>query len=153
MKRIILFIGIALLSYTNSFSQQNVNGGNVIATTEEEYNYVTVGYPQAVAAGYDVKKGYSVKDLGNWGYQGKSVNFKAFYRDGIVKPIAIMAIYTIIVDGKISSPEYYCIPTINAYALWQRTLQQVSAESLAGAKYEAFTFALMKLASENMTVQ
>jgi hypothetical protein len=155
MKKTLLFIGIGLLSYTYSYSQQNLNNGNnntanVITTTEEEYNYFTVGYPNAIAQGYDVKQGYSVKDLGTWGYQGQNFAFKAFYRDGVSLPIAILAIYTY-TRGATSAPQYYCIPTMNAWNLWQRTLQQVSSETLAGAKYEAFTYALMKLDSEIMT--
>src|ERR1700722_8135428 len=129
MKKLLLLIGITLVFYTNSFSQQNAN---TITTTEEEYNYVTVGYgTQVVKEGGDLKKGYTIKDLGTWGYQRTNIVFKAFYREGVLKPIAIIVMYPLVSDGSIKNYEYYCIPTPNAYALWQRTLKQVSNEDFA----------------------
>ncbi len=42
-------------------------------TTDEEYNYAIKGYQAQVEAGLDMKKGYVLKDLGDW---------PALYTDG-----------------------------------------------------------------------
>lgn len=149
MRKLFFALGIVLLSYTYSYSQQNFNNGNapnVITTTEEEYNYITVGYPQAVAQGYDVKQGYSVKDLGQSFMNNYTITLKAFYRENVSNPIAILAICS----NNVNPPEYFCIPTLNAYGLWSRVFKKISSEDLAGAKYEAITYALMRVLSENM---
>ena len=143
MKKTFLIIAIALLSSIHSFSQ---------TTTEDEYNYITIGYKTQVAdQGGDLKKGYKIKDLGKWGINFRDsakVTFKAFYREGILKPIAIMAIFS-----QANSTEYYCIPTMNAKDLWEKTLGQVSEGQLSlknSMRYETLIYALMKLSSENI---
>ncbi len=147
MKKVVLCIGVVLLSYSYSYSQ---------TTTEDEYNYVTKGYQELVVKdGGDLKKGYTLKDFGSWGYAPGTtfgndtayVDFKGLYREGIAKPIAIMAIYK-----KGEDREYVCIPSKNASDVWELTLTKIQSYRMRNSEmYSAFTYALMKLASENMT--
>jgi hypothetical protein len=126
-------------------------------TTEEEYNYIVKGYQvQVIEQGGDIKKGYSIKDLGEWklhfsnGY--RSVVFKGFYRTNAAKPCAIMAIYQIYSkEGKVISSEYYCIPSENAdSSLWDETIEQLNShynESKGREVYEAMLSAFMHFAT------
>ena len=50
-------------------------------TTEEEYNYVTKGYPTQISEGLDMKKGYSFKDLGIIKDGNYEYNLKALIRE------------------------------------------------------------------------
>ena len=119
-------------------------------TTEEEYNYVTKGYKVQMESGLDMKKGYTLKDLGNWslnfGSDGtREATFKGLYRDNSSKPCAIMLIYKRPSSGY---TEYYCIPTIDAPSnLWDKTLEQINThftEQNAKAVYSTLVWALMK---------
>lgn len=122
----------------------------VAQTTEEEYNYVTKGYKVQMESGLDMKKGYSLKDLGNWslnfGSDGtREAVFKGLYRDNSTKSCAIMLIYKRPSTGY---TEYYCIPTIDApQNLWDKTLEQINThftEQNAKAVYSTLVWALMK---------
>lgn len=102
----------------------SVDGGQT--TTEEEYNYLTKGYPVQVASGLGMKQGYSLVDMGNSAIElpdGRGVTeFKALVREGHVAPCAILMTYRN-AGGAVT---YCCIPSPNADpALWQRTMQQV----------------------------
>ena len=122
----------------------------VAQTTEEEYNYVTKGYKVQMESGLDMKKGYSLKELGNWslnfGSDGtREAVFKGLYRDNSTKSCAIMLIYKRPSTGY---TEYYCIPTIDApQNLWDKTLEQINThftEQNAKAVYSTLVWALMK---------
>lgn len=123
-------------------------------TTEEEYNYVTKGYKVQMESGLDMKKGYTLKDLGNWslnfGSDGtREATFKGLYRDNSDKPCAIMLIYT---RPSTNYKEYYCIPTIDAPSnLWDKTLTQINShftEQNAKAVYSTLVWALMKFSTQ-----
>lgn len=84
-------------------------------TTLEEYKYITKGYKVQVDSGLDMKKGYTLENLGGWEFPytdtetgiefNRSVNFNALYRGK--KFCAIMAVY----DKSDSDLTYYfCIP-------------------------------------------
>lgn len=55
---------------------------DISPTTEEEYNYATLGYPETVAKGLDIKSGYKVDPMGTFGDPNSSVfEFKLLVRD------------------------------------------------------------------------
>ena len=94
-------------------------------TTEEEYNYITKGYKIQISSGLDMKKGYTFKDLylykkdfemGNkTGYY--QFTFKGLYKDGKIKPCAIM------VECKGVADDYLCLPTDNSdISVWLKYL-------------------------------
>lgn len=56
-----LLVLMAFLASLPCYSQDSIAG---ISTTEEEYNYATKGYPETIAKGLDIKKGYLVEPLG-----------------------------------------------------------------------------------------
>lgn len=99
-------------------------------TTEEEFNYLTKGYAIQLSSGLDMKKGYTLKDLGNWPVDyndnlHRSTSYKGLYRDGSSNPCAILMIYK---RSDTGSVQYYCIPSMDApQELWGRTLDQVRA--------------------------
>ncbi len=99
-------------------------------TTEEEYNYVTKGYKVQMESGLDMKKGYSLVDLGKWGMshnpENRECTFKALMREGQSKPCAIMMIYRR-TDISTGTTWYICIPTSDASAsIWQKTLDFIN---------------------------
>jgi len=100
-------------------------------TTQEEYNYITKGYKtQVIDQGGDLKKGYAIKDLGDWGLtfgvEKRRCEFKAFIREGQTKPCAIMMVYKR-TDVTTGANYYICIPSIDAPDdIWQQTLTFVN---------------------------
>jgi hypothetical protein len=124
-------------------------------TTLEEYNFVTKGYKIQIDGGLDMKKGYTLKDLGehslNFNQDGKrECKFKGLYRDTVLsKPCAIMMIYTRKSSGYI---EYYCIPTLDAEStLWDKLLEQLNShleDQYVKQMYETMIWALIKFSSQ-----
>lgn len=128
-----------------------------ITTTEEEYNYVTKGYQVQLESGLDMKKGYTIKDLGDWSLKysdgTRGLTFKGLYRGADIKPCAIMSIYQKKEDGTATYSEYYCIPTADASTLWDRTLTQLNAnfnKSNANQIYAGMIWGLMHLSSQEI---
>ncbi|MFZ1665323.1 MAG: hypothetical protein WAU08_07975 [Flavobacteriales bacterium] len=121
----ILFSVVACAQSTYSRTDP-ANGDAALATTEEEYNYLTKGYAIQVASGLDMKRGYTFADMGGSvsaiadGTRG--TEFKGLMRDGGTTPCAILLIY----KKPTGELVYFCIPTYNAdSALWDRTFKQV----------------------------
>jgi hypothetical protein len=76
-------------------------------TTEEEYNYVTKGYPTQIADGLDMKKGYSFKDIGTLQQGNYTFTFKGLLRETTNE----IAAELIIVKSLAWNKTYYiCIP-------------------------------------------
>lgn len=103
------------------------NGDWESATTEEEYNYLTKGYAIQVESGLDMKRGYSMLDLGETPVQFSTgirrAQFLGLMRDGATRPCAILMIY----KSPSNDLTYLCIPTYNANPeLWQKTMNQVT---------------------------
>jgi len=128
-----------------------------ISTTEEEYNYVTKGYKTQFESGLDMKKGYILKDLGEWSLKYDNVTrgltFKGLLRENDTIPCAVMAIYQKKNNGKSSLTEYYCIPTLDAPDLWDRTIAQLNenyTQANANEIYIAMIWALMKFSSQEI---
>ena len=151
MKNFMFLIATSVLiaCSTKSFSQ---------ATTDDEYNYVVKGYQAQVEGGLDMKKGYILKDLGDWSalYTDGTRGFKfiGLYRSTDTKPCAIMAIYQKKDNGKLSYQEYYCIPTTDApQNLWDRTMSQINAnfgKPNADEILGGMTWSLMKFSAQEM---
>lgn len=151
-----IFIFVTLL-ITVLFGSVKTYSQTPVTTTEEEYNYITKGYQVQIESGLDMKKGYTLKDIGDWslkyGDGNRGFTFKGLYRGTNTKPCAIMAIYNKKEGEKITYKEYYCIPTLTAEALWNKTLSQLSAnfeKSNANQMYSAMVWALMKLAAQEI---
>jgi hypothetical protein len=126
-----------------------------ITTTEEEYNYVSKGYKVQIESGLDMKKGYTLKDMGEWNLKYSDVTrgfaFKGLYRENDSIPCAVMAIYQKKRSGKPTLSEYFCIPTLEAATLWDRTMSQMNEnynQSNANEIYAGMIWALMKFSSQ-----
>ena len=144
-KFLILFTSILFIS-NHSLSQ----------TTQEEYNFITKGYLVQLESGLDMKKGYSLVDLGAWGLnkgdEQRNCEFKALFKQGQNKPCAVMMIYkrTDISNG---AAYYLCIPSSDAPSeIWQQTLTFINTyfkdnESLTNT----VIWALMKLSSQEIS--
>ncbi len=155
-----LLLGISLLLASNAFpqvpapvaSKQEATGQ--APTTEEEYNYLTKGYAIQISSGLDMKKGYTMKDMGNWsiGFPDgrRDTQFKGLMRDSVETPCAILMIYRK-ADGVTT---YCCIPTLDADpSLWERTMKQIhdaaSAFNSSGMD-TAIILGLMKLSASQL---
>lgn len=98
-------------------------------TSEEEYNYVRLGYHETAAKGLDPKKGYTMKDLNAYPLEfgdgsRRSVTLKGLYRDGSATPCALLMTFR----GKDGSVTHFCVPTADASpGLWQQTNMEVMA--------------------------
>jgi hypothetical protein len=124
-------------------------------TTSEEYNFVTKGYKIQLDGGLDMKKGYTLKNLGEYpliyNQDGKrECKLKGLYRDAdMTKPCAIMMIYSRESSGYL---EYYCIPTPDAEkALWDRVIEQLNShleDKYVKQMYQTMIWALMKFSSQ-----
>ncbi|HTB32381.1 MAG TPA: hypothetical protein VK808_10170 [Bacteroidia bacterium] len=141
-----LFITAFLLCTIICYSQ---------TTTQEEYNYVVKGYKLGFDQGADIKKGYTLKELGEWVLDlpdgNRSVDYKALCRDNDTKPCAIMAIYKEYNKyGKVASEEYYCLPSEDANDLWDETFKQLHShhgKSDTEAVYQAMLNGFMHFSS------
>lgn len=122
----LILISIAAFTQNRIVSVDPANGDADLATTEEEYNYLTKGYAIQVASGLDMKRGYSFVDFGttptSFSDGTRVTEFKGLLRDGMSTPCAILMKYS----GPSGNATYICIPTYNASPdLWQRTFKQV----------------------------
>lgn len=113
-------------------------------TTEEEYNYMSKGYKNAIEQGADLKKGYSVNDTLEVIYVG-NYNFKfiPFYRSNkSFSGIIVKA------HSDYSNQDYwYCLPFKNE-SLYQKFCTSVSL--LDGLMLDAFINAYVYLTRENI---
>lgn len=62
MKQIVIYL-FALFFPLLNFSQDNKAAQKKIITTEEEYNYLTKGYPSSLKFGLDFKSGYHLTPI------------------------------------------------------------------------------------------
>ena len=140
---------VALLSVTTASRAQG--------TTEEEYNYLTKGYAIQLSSGLDMKKGYTLQDMGKWPRDyGNNVqrvtSFKGLVRDGEAKPCALLMIYKRTDTG---STAYYCIPSMDAdQELWTRMFRDLSAatnEMGSGEMDAAIIWGLMHFGMQEAT--
>ena len=92
-------------------------------TTEDEYNFGTIGYKIQLQTKLPMKKGYSLTDLGGHEEPDRSVLLKGLTRDGDTVPCAVIMVYT-----KLNTPpEYFCMPTPDApESLWDRFHQSLN---------------------------
>jgi hypothetical protein len=125
-------------------------------TTQEEFNYITKGYKIQVESGLDMKKGYSLTDLGDWGLingsENRTCEFKGLVKQGQIKPCAIMMIYkrTDIANG---ANFYICIPSADAsQEIWQQTLDFINANFKDNnTMMQTVIWALMKFSSQEVS--
>ena len=64
MKKITFILAAFLLIFLSGAAR--LYAQTTITTTEEEYNYITKGYKVQFESGLDMKKGYILKDMGEW---------------------------------------------------------------------------------------
>lgn len=122
-------------------------------TTQEEYNYITKGYKVQVESGLDMKKGYSLTDLGKWsiptGTVVRQCEFKALIKTGQIKPSAIMMIYNRTDNG---TKFYICIPSSDASnEIWNQTLDFIKTTFKENdSMLQVVIWALMKFSSQEV---
>lgn len=138
----LLFI-LFIFSVTLSFGQK------ISPTTEEEYNFGTVGYKIQLQNKLPMKQGYRIADYGIFEEPDRTVSFKGLMRQGEEYPCAIIMIYT---KDKFP-PEYFCIPTEDApYELWERyfkSLKVVSDNQVSQLRFMSYGLSrtLMRLSA------
>jgi hypothetical protein len=81
-------------------------------TTTEEYNYITKGYQVQMESGLDMKKGYSLEDLGTETTTERSAELKVLHR--INGERKVIAAYMIIYRRSGLPTEFICIPSPNS---------------------------------------
>jgi hypothetical protein len=120
-------------------------------TTMEEYLYVTKGYKVQIESGLDMKQGYKLEDItestvtsGDSSY--RKTSFKGLFRKGERTPCAIMCIYSNVVDNRLESTDYICIPHVDSSKeIWSMTLTKISEH--AGEDANALMLGIMHLSA------
>lgn len=161
---------ILLRLYTNLPSSKLLIFALVIAfncasyaqTTEEEYNYITKGYQVQLESGLDMKKGYTLTDLGNSWFnqpmldqtiQKREVSFKGLIRQGEIHPCAIMMNFKR-TDISHGANYFLCIPhPKSSEDIWNRALKDMLDKTKDGpiALQQTFIWALMHFSSREAT--
>ncbi len=142
MKKLLFFVPIFIVFVISASGQ----------TTLEEYNYITKGYKVQIESGLDMKKGYTIKDYGNWGLnhgeETRDIEFKGLYRTGQTKPCAIMLIYKR-TDISSGVTWYICIPSNQSEdSIWELSLSFISENCKDNdALMQTFIYGLMKFTS------
>ena len=72
-KVLVLLVAITSIAINQAIAQSE-NNQLPAPTTEEEYNYLTKGYKIQVESGLDMKKGYSLIDMGTYQLSFKGEN-------------------------------------------------------------------------------
>ncbi|MBN2829263.1 MAG: hypothetical protein JXR56_02955 [Candidatus Cloacimonetes bacterium] len=102
-------------------------------TTEEEYNYLTKGYKIQLESGLDMKKGYIIKDMGEWEEGSHGFKFKVLIREEADELAGILVIAKS--DSWTGVSTYYlCIP-INNPDLMKRYHESLSSISFISTSY------------------
>ncbi len=143
---------VALFLVSIAFALIVLSSEGHAQTTLEEYNYVTKGYKVQIESGLDMKKGYKFEDIhtisikysdGGTDRGSRDTEFKALYRDGQLKPAAILCIYTRTETGL---KDYICIPQFtSSRELWDMTLSKIS--SIEAESGPALMWSLAKLSA------
>ncbi len=138
-------IAVSFAGVTASFAQ----------TTQEEYDYITKGYKAQIENKLDMKAGYSLVELGDFGLSSgneqRICSFKGLVREGQTKPCAIMMVYkrSDLPDGK--NDFYLCIPSFDAKDLWTQTLEYVNQNFKNNDEMlKTIIWSLMKLSSQEI---
>ncbi len=98
----------------------------IAPTTEDEFNYGTIGYKIQLQTKLPMKQGYRIADFGNIEEPGRTIAFKGLMRDGEETACAVIMVYT---KDK-NPPEYFCLPTNDApESLWSRYWQSLDVIS------------------------
>ena len=125
-------------------------------TTQEEYNYITKGYKVQIESGLDMKKGYVLLGMGDWGLnfgtEKRNCEFKLLVNQDLDKPCAIMMIYkrTDIANGV---NYYICIPSPKSSPeIWEQTLNFVNTYFTDKSVLQAVIWALMHFSSQDLAL-
>lgn len=127
MKQHFLFLVVTLFSI-NTYSQ---------LTTQTEYNYMKKGYKQVEENGLDVKKGYTVEEIGN--LRGSDITLFATLLRRSDNSIAGIILKTV---ASYSGTNYYCLPAAN----------KIDNESYGWAEFNS-EFATMTLGQQKIIMQ
>lgn len=109
-----------------------------ISTSEEEYNYLTKGYPESIEKGLDIKDGYELKQIDEATFASCKV---LFYQFNSLKENATKAYFIKRIDN--TNPKktrYYCI-AINNEVLFKKFTYENSNDPLQ----HSFAVCLVKL--------
>ncbi len=137
------WIGICLLALLSA----GARGQGIAPTTEDEFNFGSIGYKIQLQTKLPMKQGYRLADYGLLEEPGRTVAFKGLLRDGESQPCAVIMVYT----RDNTPPEYFCMPTLDApAALWNRywqSLEVISDNKINQLKFMTYGMsrALMKL--------
>jgi len=106
MKFLSAFAVVYVLTITTCSAQNHLSPVSQ-PTTEEEYNYVTRGYPAQISEGLDMKKGYSFKDVGAIQDGNYTFTIKILMREATNEVAAELVIVKSLVWNK---TYYICVP-------------------------------------------
>src|SRR5690606_27050427 len=93
-----------------------------VITTDEEYNYLTQGYPLSLESGQDFKDGYELKEFNSITIKDYSYNLSYFIHSETNKVKAILIIAKKIKSGK-DKVQYLCLP-INSDKLFLKYIEE-----------------------------
>lgn len=134
-----LLLLLAFVSVT-ALGQNPVNEPK--GTTEEEYNYLTKGYKIQLESGLDMKKGYILKDMGEWEEGSYGFKFKALIREEADELAGILVMAKS--DSWTGISTYYlCIPINNTDLMirYHESLSSISFIALPYAKVLSMYYA------------
>lgn len=118
MKKLFL---LTVLTFMFGFCAKSQKISASSPTTEEEYNYLTVGYKVQKESGLDMKSGYKFIDLFDNTFSNYHFTGKLLLRTNKNEAAGIMIETTSNVSGR---KYYFCIPYNNS-TLYQRYLKDL----------------------------
>lgn len=143
MKIKLLTILAAAFVSTAAFSQ----------TTQEEYNYLSKGYKIQLESGLDMKSGYEIKEVGDYGVNynngefSRDVKFLHLYRIGETIPCATLAIFS---RSNTDYEQYYCIPHIDSSSdIWTQAYSDFQSLTTSWSEQgSGYTWSMIKVISQ-----
>lgn len=97
------FLIICLLFSLQNFAQ--------ISTSEEEYNYLTIGYPESLEKGLDFKQGYNLQKINSREWAKLKLELFALNDNNNVTKAYLVTYFKN--DNKKDKLKFFCIPINN----------------------------------------
>lgn len=123
-------------------------------TTMEEYNYLSKGYKIQMESGLDMKKGYTIREIGEWGSTKSSGGFERsgrlfhLIRDGDAMPCASLIIFS---RSSTGWTHYQAIPHIYSdQEIWDKAAADFRSSTVNTGNL-GYSWATLKMVSQLAT--
>lgn len=138
MKKILLLLLFPIIA----MSQEPVK--NLVSTTQEEYNYLTKGYAEDLAKGYEIKKGYELEKF--YEFKNENFNFQYYYFNEIsVKKTKAVLVIAKKEKGSNDKIAYMCIPFNNKDLLKESFTNKIGGVTI-GYLYDTVNYVMLSKA-------